>query len=110
MIADTGVLNMPRKKVEYKLKACIRCKKRPQRSKRAKRCVICHEIVRKEQLRKNNESWARRVAKGNAKHHLVYEGKPTSWALNNKAKALKLAQTQGLTDPSELARLLKKAS
>lgn len=83
---------------------------------RARRCAKHKKEVRKAQLRENNLIWRKRVARGQAKHHVVYTspvaGKRTltEWARQNPERALKLVKNDfGVVDLEEFRKLLKLA-
>lgn len=73
---------------------CEICKKNKPRTPRSTFCRACWAPRRKEQLRKNNITWRKRIDAGKAKHHLTYRGKPTVWSATNKDKALAQAKRQ----------------
>jgi hypothetical protein len=64
-------------------------------STRARWCAPHRKEVRREQLRLNNVTWNKRKAKGEAKHRLWYDNRPTDYALASPtrlAEAKKLAK------------------
>jgi hypothetical protein len=75
-------------------------------------CATHTKEVRKEQLRLNNLTWRKKAREGAAGHHVVYTStvdgkqKPTAWALQNPAKALKQVKESGIVEVEELKKLL----
>jgi hypothetical protein len=64
-------------------------------STRSRWCAPHRKEVRREQLRLNNVTWNKRKAKGEAKHRLWYDNRPTDYALASPARlaeAKKLAK------------------
>lgn len=81
-----------------------------------RRCAAHKKAVRKAQLRENNIIWRRRVARGQAKHHLVYTSPKagrralTEWARQNPERAMKLVKNDfGVVDLDQFRKLLKHA-
>lgn len=76
---------------------------------KAKWCKKHQKEVRKLQNAANHTVWKMRVAAGMAGHHVVYKGRPTSWAATNKRRALRLAQAgHSVHSPDRLRQILSR--
>lgn len=80
---------------------------KPARTSRSFWCAEHYKIRRKKQLADNNVTWRDRVKKGKAGHHLTKFGRPTTWAVEHKSQALKLAKERGTVDPEKLEKLIQ---
>ena len=63
---------------------------RKTRSERSKWCQKHCHVVRGAQLREARKRHLRRRAQGRVGHHVVYDGKPTKWTLENPDAAVQL--------------------
>lgn len=71
-----------KKAVKRGVCAVLGCKTKA-RTSRAKWCASHQKKIRKQQLKENNRAWYKRVAKGTAKHRLLYGGDLTEYAQSN---------------------------
>jgi hypothetical protein len=87
------------------MKLCRSCDKARVKTPRAMYCTPCYDVRRDKQLKKGGNTWKARRAKGKAKHHLMYKGKPTAWAVENKTAARKVVKQY--TTPGQAQKVLK---
>lgn len=57
------------------------------KTRKSFRCAKHTRIIRKQQLKANNQVWHKRIENGTAKHHAVYNGHVTKWSERNPDKA-----------------------
>lgn len=90
-----------------KSKKCVEKGCKNERSGRSQRCESCKANRRKEQMAEASKKFAKNRKAGKAGHALVYDGRPTAWALANRKAAIAEAKKAG---KPELAKLIKEAA
>lgn len=76
---------------------------------RAKWCLAHKRAIRKAQLKANNAVWRKRVKRGEAGHHVVYDGRATMFTLQNKplAEKIVLAGRATVTTKTQLEKAIQ---